>query len=844
MTTTQTRMQQRRDSTADWEFYNPVLLLGEMGYDTDLDRFKIGDGSTVWTSLPYLLDEELATAQASADAAATSAAEAAATAAAIPATTDPVLAGLLEDEDSEAYAATLDIIQGEVSDFATNDLGALVAAYLANPTMPSNPSLLGQIPDSRLAGATGVAITSDYRYAVVTCRSFNRVTILDIRDPASPTVVSSIVDATNLLNASAVAIFGTKAVVVCSARLATINIADPTTPAVASVTGITDAGDSRIALSADGNTAFIAQPSIDRVTVANVSNVAAPTITGSVTDATNLDLCTGIVVITPTVLGVAVRGTNRFTTVSVSTPSAPTVLGSVSDATLLLEPRFLHKWGNTVAVLNRSGGRITVVDVSVPATPVIKGSAVSGDSTSLVGSANSGPLIFVSAKAGYLLRADFTDPNNPSWSTKQPFQPIEVFGAATSGGGVAISGPIMLQIGNDYSRVNVLGAPALVTGRNRRTDAALGDSLTEYNGRNTEANSTRGFVTWANIITGQIWRFLTNGGVAGENSQEIRLRTWSDLTVQRPGVATILVGRNDPQETVPVIPPEQSIANIRAMVTDALAAGSRVVLCTMLATVFDSDPGGLLRADFNAINDGIREIATEVNGVTLCDFYAAWDNGSGEPITGYSFDGTHMTPTGAKALGVVYAAARTAAVAGLGLAPSRPLGANLAPNPTLSGTGGTLGTGASGVVADSATVTQAVASKLSANVQRLVVGASLTATFVESATVAALDVIIAEVTLDTGTFTNVTECSLKISAGAATPGYDMSPLYATNHLSPNTDTAWPLPTLGTGVVLRTKPIVVPAGTTSADLTLTIKTGTGGTATVDVKAVAIRKTTPL
>lgn len=47
------RIQLRRDTTANWTAQNPTLLLGEIGIDTDLDAHKIGDGSTAWISLPW-----------------------------------------------------------------------------------------------------------------------------------------------------------------------------------------------------------------------------------------------------------------------------------------------------------------------------------------------------------------------------------------------------------------------------------------------------------------------------------------------------------------------------------------------------------------------------------------------------------------------------------------------------------------------------------------------------------------------------------------------------------------------------------------------------------------------
>ena len=43
----------RRDTAAHWTSANPTLMLGEMGYETDTTKVKIGDGSTAWTSLAY-----------------------------------------------------------------------------------------------------------------------------------------------------------------------------------------------------------------------------------------------------------------------------------------------------------------------------------------------------------------------------------------------------------------------------------------------------------------------------------------------------------------------------------------------------------------------------------------------------------------------------------------------------------------------------------------------------------------------------------------------------------------------------------------------------------------------
>lgn len=47
------RMQQRRDTAANWTSSNPTLAAGEIGIETDTQKMKVGTGSTAWTSLAY-----------------------------------------------------------------------------------------------------------------------------------------------------------------------------------------------------------------------------------------------------------------------------------------------------------------------------------------------------------------------------------------------------------------------------------------------------------------------------------------------------------------------------------------------------------------------------------------------------------------------------------------------------------------------------------------------------------------------------------------------------------------------------------------------------------------------
>lgn len=48
------KIQLRRDSSSNWQSENTVLSSGEPALDTTNQRLKIGDGTTSWSSLPYL----------------------------------------------------------------------------------------------------------------------------------------------------------------------------------------------------------------------------------------------------------------------------------------------------------------------------------------------------------------------------------------------------------------------------------------------------------------------------------------------------------------------------------------------------------------------------------------------------------------------------------------------------------------------------------------------------------------------------------------------------------------------------------------------------------------------
>lgn len=47
-------IQFRRGTAAEWTSANPILAEGELGFETDTNKGKFGDGTTAWTSLSYI----------------------------------------------------------------------------------------------------------------------------------------------------------------------------------------------------------------------------------------------------------------------------------------------------------------------------------------------------------------------------------------------------------------------------------------------------------------------------------------------------------------------------------------------------------------------------------------------------------------------------------------------------------------------------------------------------------------------------------------------------------------------------------------------------------------------
>lgn len=47
------QIQLRRDTASNWTSFNPLLVEGELGIETDTKKYKLGDGVSLWADLGY-----------------------------------------------------------------------------------------------------------------------------------------------------------------------------------------------------------------------------------------------------------------------------------------------------------------------------------------------------------------------------------------------------------------------------------------------------------------------------------------------------------------------------------------------------------------------------------------------------------------------------------------------------------------------------------------------------------------------------------------------------------------------------------------------------------------------
>jgi hypothetical protein len=359
-------------------------------------------------------------------------------------------------------------------------------------TITTTPVVEGSLADTTNMDAP-IDVFVQGKYAYVVSDTNDKLTILDVSNPASPVVEGTLTDATNLDGSRQIIVSGRYAYVAAFTgnRLTVIDVANPNSPSIAgSLNDATNLNNIRnIYLS--GKYIYASAQAGDRLTIVDVSDPTAPTVTGSLNDATNLDGPRGIYV-TGKYAYVAALDTNRLTVVDVSNPASPSVTGSVQDNTNLSGPIGVYASGKYVYVTGNIGDTLSIVDVSNPASPSVAGTLT--DATNLDGPTE----VFVSGRYAYVAAVNshtfgVVDISNPASPTLATFLADSTNLNALRG--VYISGKYAFTVSGGNDRLTVIDltgidSPGATIGNlasndiNVTENAIIGNSLYVQNGLN------------------------------------------------------------------------------------------------------------------------------------------------------------------------------------------------------------------------------------------------------------------------------------------------------------------------------------------------------------------------
>lgn len=682
---------------------------------------------------------------------------------------------------------------------------------LVFPDLDSAPVARATITDERLRAADGVCLSADGNYAYVTSKSGTRLTVVDVSSVDHPRIVGSLLDATNLPSPVDIARLDDTHVVVANdtgSKFAVIDVTDPAAPVLAGV--ISSASVTGGAVVTIGTNAFVVGTNTTRVVAISCADPEAPVVTSTLTNA--LFQGRGLAASGNT-LFVASATNDSLAAVDATNTAAMTLLGSVTDATRL-DGALGVVVEDYVAYVVGSGatGIFATVDVSDPAAMAVTDHIVD---TSHLGGANDlvkvGDTVFVVNSAGFLSRIDVGDPANIVYLEYC----YSLYVLVGNGKHLAADGNRILLTNSTYGRLTVFGPRLAAPQRPGSRVVVLGDSITQYNGQDTQRRSNKGYFNWANAILGGGLNLVHNGGVSGETSADVLARLWGSALAHNPHWVILMVGTNDASDEVPV---DDYAANIRDIVGQLVDQGIKVVLCTLTPRNWST---AAIKTKFFQYNDFLREFARNA-GVYLCDWYPNLAKAAdGTALTDYTEDGLHPSSLGAHRMGVVLAGLLDElGVAGSPLSFGSGDNTGLLTNPSLEGDVAGVATSWSTGGGGSFVASKEARTDLDGSWQQLAL-ASGTVTFGPTAAPAVPgtgpgavgDIVVATCELDIGAGAALTALNLRLVAGSAT-GYDLNPVDTTTEIDAEGR-----------LVLRTFPIVVPTGATELTWLLTA-TGAG------------------
>lgn len=193
----------------------------------------------------------------------------------------------------------------------------------------------------------------------------------------------------------------------------------------------------------------------------------------------------------------------------------------------------------------------------------------------------------------------------------------------------------------------------------------FGDSLTAQNQdgwSGEECLQDVGYWTWAMYLLGQPPELtvLSNAGHSGDKTGDLLARVGSAVLAYRPKWVVVLGGTND----LSTIAPATIEANLATIYQRVLGTGGKVIACTITPRTGMSPT---MKTAFDAVNPWIRAYAAAYPGkMVLADTYNSFVDPGGDgyaPLAAAVHDGLHPNAYGALLMGRTIQAALTGLVA-------------------------------------------------------------------------------------------------------------------------------------------------------------------------------------
>ncbi|MFA5318654.1 MAG: fibronectin type III domain-containing protein [Patescibacteria group bacterium] len=281
---------------------------------------------------------------------------------------DPFVVGVISDSDK---------LDGISSVFVSGNYAYLTARNNNKLTIidvsdPAAPIIAGSIQDNfYLSGISDVYVLGDYAYALG--YNNNYLVILNISNPAGPVMVGSIRDNEKLYTPNSIDISGNYAYVTSFAgsRLTTVDISDKANPAVVGSVQDNLKLDSISAMRVDGNFAYVISKNNNRLTVVDISDSASPAVAGSIKDDTYLDGIAEMDIAGGLVFAVAPES-DRLTIVNASDPNFITIASSKQGSTFLNDANSISISGNYAYITTLQNNYFTIMNIGNPfSTPSV-----------------------------------------------------------------------------------------------------------------------------------------------------------------------------------------------------------------------------------------------------------------------------------------------------------------------------------------------------------------------------------------------------------------------------------------------------------------------------------------